>query len=138
MDELNEKEKISKRYKKAKENKNQTKKKESVRWKTMTDETIAEKTRILTCQLEYKNTKYSKPCLTCNDRFKCHTMVAKEFVMTEMYSGWKDHYIVAETKEEAQNWFDKLGFELFEEYGEYNRLGDEYGENTEWKEIDYR
>ena len=63
-----------------------------------------EKCCILACQWEKRNgIGYAVPkrCDMCTAKFKCMTMVAKKFVVTNDYSSWEQHIIFASGKDEA-------------------------------------
>jgi len=78
---------------------------------------------ILECQWEKKRGG-SKNCNICNERFKCHTMTARRFDITNSSMCYTTYEVFAEDADEANDiwvmWYgeDKLITPIEEDYGD--------------------
>lgn len=57
-----------------------------------------DKQKFLECQSKNLN---SKECGACPDRFRCHTIKARKFIVREIYSYVKEYEVHSESEEEA-------------------------------------
>lgn len=51
--------------------------------------------------LECQHHSDCRSCVSCSDRFVCHTMKGIRFVIREHFSGWRDYEIYTESEDEA-------------------------------------
>jgi hypothetical protein len=63
--------------------------------------------RMLECQFVGSN-----ECNKCRKRFKCHTIRAKRFRLTESGTSWNVYEVFAENKDEAEEIFSTFGHDL--------------------------
>jgi hypothetical protein len=88
------------------------------------------KVEMLQCQHD-KSKGYKSPnCEECRDRFICGTVVAKRFIITELFSGYTNWGIFAESAEEAEELYQNYIGEDFLVEGKT----DTYGEGIEIEE----